>query len=182
MILSTTETARRAVADYHPAVIERDVLSKDRETFEASGDAKYMHKAHRRGKIGWNVGRRIELAPHYRRPHMALARSERGRVVHRRGSVVHRELLEKVPSGLRSSMVSTARFRNDHEPPHFHVKRRGEWEVKVFFLLAPDDMIEILGNGRPSKRELKALTGLAEKHRLELLEQWQQIRESEAGG
>ena len=70
---------------------------------------------------------------------------------------------------------------NDHEPPHFHVKRRGEWEVKVSFLLAPDDMIEILGSGSPSKKELKTLTQLAVEHRLELLEQWQQIRESEAG-
>lgn len=72
-------------------------------------------------------------------------------------------------------------WSNDHEPPHFHVKRRGEWEVKVSFMLAPDEMIEILGSGRPSKKELKALTQLAVEHRLELLEQWQQIRESEAG-
>ena len=35
-----------------PSVIEPDVLSKDREKFEASGDAKYVDKAHRRGKIG----------------------------------------------------------------------------------------------------------------------------------
>jgi hypothetical protein len=45
-----------------PSVIEPDVLSKDRDKFEASGDAKYVHKAHRRGKIGWNLGRRIEVA------------------------------------------------------------------------------------------------------------------------
>jgi hypothetical protein len=32
----------------------------------------YVDKAHRRGKVGWNVGRHIEVAPHYRRPHMAL--------------------------------------------------------------------------------------------------------------
>ena len=85
-----------------PSVIEPDVLGKDRGKFEASGDAKYVHKAHRRGKIGWNVGRRIEVAPHYRRPHMALVWTRRGRTVPKlvphRGSVVHRELVEKVPS------------------------------------------------------------------------------------
>ena len=85
------------------SVIEPDVLSKDRNKFEASGDDRYVEKAHRRGKIGWNVGRHIEVAPHYRRPHMALVWTGPGRavprVVPRRGSVVHRELVEKMPSG-----------------------------------------------------------------------------------
>ncbi len=86
-----------------PSVIEPDVLSKDRAKFGASGDRKYVDKAHRRGKVGWNVGRRMEVVPHYRRPHMALVWTGRGRavpkVVPRRGSVVHREKVEKVPSG-----------------------------------------------------------------------------------
>ena len=86
-----------------PSVIEPDVLSKDRARFEQSGDDKYVAKAHRRGKVGWNVGRRIEVIPHYRRPHMALVWTGRGRavprVVPRRGSVVHREVVEKLPSG-----------------------------------------------------------------------------------
>jgi hypothetical protein len=86
-----------------PSVIEPDVLSKDRDKFEASGDAKYVDTSRQLGKIGWNVGWRIEVAPHYRRPHMALVWTGRGRavprVVPRRGSVVHRELVEKVPSG-----------------------------------------------------------------------------------
>jgi hypothetical protein len=86
-----------------PSVIEPDVLSKDRDKFETSGDQKYVDKAHRRGKVGWNVGRHIEVAPHYRRPHMALVWTGTGRavpkIVPRKGSVVHRELVEKVPSG-----------------------------------------------------------------------------------
>lgn len=48
-----------------PSVIEPDVLSKDRAKFEGTGDQKYVEKAHRRGKVGWNVGRQIEVAPHY---------------------------------------------------------------------------------------------------------------------
>jgi len=32
-------------------------------------------------------------------------------------------------SGLKSWFWS-----NDHEPPHFHVKKTGEWEIKVSFL------------------------------------------------
>ena len=86
-----------------PSVIEPDVLSKDRAKFEGSSDQKYVDKAHRRGKVGWIVGRHIEVAPHYRRPHMALVWTGRGRsvprIVPRRGSIVHREKVEKVPSG-----------------------------------------------------------------------------------
>ena len=86
-----------------PEIISPDVLSKDRTKFEQTGDEKYVAKAHRRGKVGWNVGRRIEVAPHYRRPHLMLAWTGKGRavprVVPRRGSVVHREKVEKVPSG-----------------------------------------------------------------------------------
>ncbi len=69
-------------------------------------------------------------------------------------------------------------WSNDHEPPHFHVMRRANWEVKVSFMLDPAKMIEIQW-GSPSQSELKALIRLAEKHRLDLLEQWRLIRESE---
>jgi hypothetical protein len=85
------------------SVIEPDVLSKDRSKFEQTGDKKFVAKAHRRGKVGWNVGRQVEVAPHYRRPHLTLVWTGAGRavprVVPRRGSVVHRAKVEIVPSG-----------------------------------------------------------------------------------
>lgn len=86
-----------------PEIISPDVLADDRARFEASGDQKFVKKAHRRGKVGWDVGKHIEVIPHCRRPHMALVWTGLGRavprVVPRRGSVVHREMVEKVPSG-----------------------------------------------------------------------------------
>jgi hypothetical protein len=36
-----------------------DVLADDRTKFEASGDHKFVEKAHRRGKVGWDVGNRL---------------------------------------------------------------------------------------------------------------------------
>lgn len=52
-------------------------------------------------KVGWNAGRMIEVIPHYQRPHLMLAWMGRAvlKVVPRRGSVVHREVVEKLPSG-----------------------------------------------------------------------------------
>jgi hypothetical protein len=89
--------------DNDPTIISPDVLGDDRAKFEASGDQRYVDRARRRGKVGWEVGRHIEMIPHYRRPHMALVWTGHGRVVprivRRRGSVVHREMVEKLPSG-----------------------------------------------------------------------------------
>jgi hypothetical protein len=83
--------------------LEVPVLSKDRGRSDDTGDQKFVDKAHRRGKVGWDVGRHIEVIPHYRRPHMTLVWTGTGRavpkIVPRRGSVVHREVVEKVPSG-----------------------------------------------------------------------------------
>lgn len=84
-------------------IISPDVLADDRTKFDETGDQKYVEKARRRGKIGWDVGRHIEVIPHYRRPHMMLAWTGTGRavpkIVPRRGSVVHREVVEKLPTG-----------------------------------------------------------------------------------
>jgi len=86
-----------------PSIISPDVLADDRAKYEATGDQKYIEKARRRGKLGWDVGKHIEVIPHYRRPHMTLVWTGTGRavprVVPRRGSVVHREVVGKVPMG-----------------------------------------------------------------------------------
>ncbi len=34
-------------------------------------------------------------------------------------------------------------WSDDHEPPQFHAKRNGEWEVKVHFMRAPNEMIKV---------------------------------------
>ena len=85
------------------SIISADVLADDRAKFDASGDKKYIDKAHRRGKVGWDVGKHIEVIPHFRRPHMTLVWTGSGRtvpkIVPRRGSIVHREAVEKLPSG-----------------------------------------------------------------------------------
>ena len=66
----------------------------------------------------------------------------------------------------------------DHEPPHFHAKREGEWEVKVHFLRVPEAMIELVwADKEPQNRFLREVSRLAAEHRPELLQQWEAIHE-----
>lgn len=62
-----------------------------------------IERAHKRGRIGWNVGAGIEVIPHYRRPHPALVWTGSGRtvpkIVLRKGSLVHRSKVEALPTG-----------------------------------------------------------------------------------
>lgn len=68
----------------------------------------------------------------------------------------------------------------DHDPPHFHVKRPGEWEIKVHFLDLPETMIEVVwANKPPARIVLKELTSHAEAHRVKLLEQWEEIHKND---
>lgn len=62
-----------------------------------------ISKARRRGRVGWDVGSSIEVAPHFRRPHPAIMWTGAGRttpkVVLRSGSVVHRNKVTNIPEG-----------------------------------------------------------------------------------
>ena len=46
-----------------PEIISPDVLADDRAKYEASHDQKFVEKAHHRGKVGWGVGKQIEVNP-----------------------------------------------------------------------------------------------------------------------
>jgi hypothetical protein len=86
-----------------PTILEPDVLSKDRAKWEATRDPKFVDKARQRGKKGWLVGAHVEVIPHVRRPHPALVWTGKGRavprIVMRKGSIVHRNVVERVPTG-----------------------------------------------------------------------------------
>ena len=67
-------------------------------------------------------------------------------------------------------------WSNDHEPPHFHAKRKGEWEVAVRFLEREENMFEIKWRKKPfSSHDRKALLHRVTEHRVELLQEWESI-------
>ena len=72
---------------------------------------------------------------------------------------------------------------SDHLPPHFHASRRGEWEVRVFFLLCTQRHVEWSLKWKDRRRALprRALTALREgsvRFRAELLAEWEAKVES----
>lgn len=65
----------------------------------------------------------------------------------------------------------------DHDPPHIHVKRRGEWEIRVFFLLCTDTKLEFnckWGKKDPPAKALAAILKAVVDHQAELLKEWEQ--------
>jgi hypothetical protein len=73
-------------------------------------------------------------------------------------------------------------YSNDHEPPHFHAKRKGQWEVRVRFLERGEALFEMKWRKSsktvPSARDRKRLGDMVEKHRFELLRQWEEVQSS----
>lgn len=88
--------------DNDPDLIEPEVLNRDQGKPPTQA---IIDRAKRRGKYGWNVGKGIEVVPHIRRPHPALVWTGHGRevprIVMRKGSVVHREIVTKLPTGFQ---------------------------------------------------------------------------------
>jgi len=86
-----------------PDFAEPEVLANHRQKYEESKNPKYIEKARKRGIRGWRLGERFESCPHYRRPHLGLRWTGKGRGVPRivpiKGSIVHRKTMERVPTG-----------------------------------------------------------------------------------
>lgn len=87
-----------------PELAVPDVLSKDKAKFAATGDPSLIDKAHRRGKVGWDIGINVEVSPHLRSAcPAALYWVGEGRKIpkirFRKGCIVHRRRLSEVPTG-----------------------------------------------------------------------------------
>ena len=63
-------------------------------------------------------------------------------------------------------------FSGDHGPPHFHVEKPGEWEVRVYFHEEPI-VIEFKWRARhfPASME-REIVDLVAEHREELWTEW----------
>lgn len=84
-------------------LLKPEVLTNDQNKVTDVNLQQYVDKAHKKGKIAWSVGKDIEVIPHYRRPHLAMMWTGKGRqlpkVVMRSGAIVHRQVIEDIPTG-----------------------------------------------------------------------------------
>ena len=67
-------------------------------------------------------------------------------------------------------------FSNDHLPPHFHAKRKGQWEVRVYFLESrTSEMFNVVWpRGKEIPRsDTKLLEEMVFEYRIEILEEWE---------
>lgn len=66
---------------------------------------------------------------------------------------------------------------SDHLPPHLHARRRGEWEIRVYFLLCTDDELAFdckWANKNPPAKVLARIRKAVVERRVELLREWEQ--------
>ena len=64
-------------------------------------------------------------------------------------------------------------WSNDHDPPHFHIKRAGEWELKVNILAGTDAMFELQWGSFPRAKVCRQIAQQVTAHRALLLLEWQ---------
>jgi hypothetical protein len=66
-------------------------------------------------------------------------------------------------------------FPKDHLPPHFHAKRKGQWEVRVYFLESrTDKMFDVvwLKGKEVARVDTKLLEEMVTTYRIEIFEEW----------
>ena len=67
---------------------------------------------------------------------------------------------------------------SDHLPPHFHARKPGAWEARIYFLACVERHLEVEMKWpktgiTPSRRERDALLRGALGHRVVLLREWE---------
>lgn len=72
-------------------------------------------------------------------------------------------------------------WSGDHEPPHFHVKKAGEWEMKVYFLESTRESLsyEVKWGRGPSGRLQAEIARRVITRREALLDEWERKTQTE---
>lgn len=64
---------------------------------------------------------------------------------------------------------------SDHLPPHFHVTKTSEWEIRIYFLRCVRGHLDFdrKWGKRPSRKFLEQILALVLEKRTALLEEWE---------
>ena len=69
---------------------------------------------------------------------------------------------------------------NDHRPPHFHIKKKGEWEIRVYIITTQKNSFDYSfkfpknGSKKISSKEKKEIIKFVIKNRESLLLSWEE--------
>jgi hypothetical protein len=92
--------------DNDPEIITRDVLIEEQNKYDKASEEwrrKAEKRAKKEGRVGWSIGKNVQVSPHSRRPHFALRYTGPGRTIPKfvpvKFCLVHRNKLTKVPTG-----------------------------------------------------------------------------------
>jgi hypothetical protein len=64
-------------------------------------------------------------------------------------------------------------WSNDHDPPHFHAKKEGKWEIRVKFTQSDEDMFEHVRGCNPKGKTLRLLRETVKENREHLFAEWE---------
>ena len=64
---------------------------------------------------------------------------------------------------------------HDHPPPHFHARKPGSWEIRIYILTCTEGSadFETRWGSRPTSRELRELASAVLRCRAALLGEWE---------
>ena len=67
----------------------------------------------------------------------------------------------------------------DHGPPHFHVRKAGQWEIRIYFRSCTESRLDFdekfrLGKRGPSGKDRALVLREVLNHRDELFREWEQ--------
>ncbi len=64
-------------------------------------------------------------------------------------------------------------WSNDHDPPHFHAKWAGQWELRVKFAEGETQMFELVWGEEPKRKVLRQIVKAVKANRAKLLAEWE---------
>ena len=99
-----------AMINDNPDFASKVVLRRHQEEYEKTGDRKFVLLAREKGIVGWDIGSKFVVSPHYRNAHFAIRWTGKDRAVPKlvpvKGCIVKKSKITDVPTGYEEQLES----------------------------------------------------------------------------
>lgn len=100
-----------AMINDNPDFAARVVLRRHQEEYEKTGDRKFVLLAREKGIVGWDIGSKVVVSPHYRNAHFGIRWTGKDRAVPKlvpiKGCIVKKSKITDVPTGYEEQKLTT---------------------------------------------------------------------------